>query len=290
MDSYAEFYRTAYAPHVSGQRSAGRIGATLTRVFQPAGHFPDTATPDLVLFTQLSKPMKGEVDVGSGRFRRQMPRGNLILCPPNAPGDYVAEAAHELIILSVPYRRLVEMAPTAHLPHDGDFGRLHADQFQDAFLSGAVLRMWDEVLAGHPSGALFADGVVLAIAGALARRAGVATEPVRGGLAPRVLKRVIACMSERLEEDLRIDELASVAELSPRHFSTAFRRSTGLPPHRFLLAKRVERAQRLIGSGVTLTEVAIACGFASQQHLTTAFKKAVGVSPGAWRREVNGLR
>ena len=284
MQSYADFFRSTYAPHLTGQRAAGRIGAMLTLAVQPAGHFPDAATPDLVLITQLNASLIGEVDLGAGRFRRHMPRGNLLLAPPGGAGDYLAEDWHELLILSIPYHALLEMAPAAHLPADGDFRSLHADGFSDNFISGAITRVWEEVAAGSPQGSLFADGVLLAIAGALAAKAEVGSRPLRGGLAPRSLKQVVDLMADRLPEELTLDTLAQVAGISAGHFCTAFKRSMGVSPHRFLTLRRVERAKDLIASGTALAEVAPACGFSSQQHLTTTFRKVVGTTPAAWRR------
>jgi AraC-like DNA-binding protein len=73
--------------------------------------------------------------------------------------------------------------------------------------------------------------------------------------------------------------------LSVSHFSRAFAVSIGLPPHRWLLNRRVERAKSMLSNAApTLSEVAIACGFADQSHFTRTFTREVGISPGAWRR------
>jgi AraC-like DNA-binding protein len=77
-----------------------------------------------------------------------------------------------------------------------------------------------------------------------------------------------------------------LAGLSAKHFARAFRQSTGVPPHRWLIEKRIERAKALLlGGGLSLAEIALACGFADQSHFTAAFRRGTGITPGAYRRE-----
>ena len=76
----------------------------------------------------------------------------------------------------------------------------------------------------------------------------------------------------------------SLSGLSPDHFAAQFRRSTGLPPHRYVLQRRVGRAKELVAAGrLSLAEIGYALGFPSQAHFTTTFRKLVGTTPGAYR-------
>jgi len=107
----------------------------------------------------------------------------------------------------------------------------------------------------------------------------------RGGLASWQLRRVTDLMEADLSVDLTMADLASACGLSVSHFARAFRRSTGQPPHKYLLAQRVARARALMSSpDLPLADVALACGFADQSHFTRVFKTIVGASPGVWRR------
>jgi AraC family transcriptional regulator len=88
-----------------------------------------------------------------------------------------------------------------------------------------------------------------------------------------------------LDQDLGLAEIAGVAHLSPCHFARLFKRSTGLPPHQYVIARRVERAQALLrAGGLTAGEVAVAVGFSDQAQLTRHFKRLVGVTPARFRR------
>jgi AraC family transcriptional regulator len=107
----------------------------------------------------------------------------------------------------------------------------------------------------------------------------------RGGLAPVHLRRAIKLIESRLDSDVSIIELAQECRLSASHFSRAFRNSTGVPPHKWIIKRRVERAKELLlESDLKLAEIALACGFFDQSHLTRAFVRQEGFGPGEWRR------
>ena len=107
----------------------------------------------------------------------------------------------------------------------------------------------------------------------------------RGGLAPWQLKRAEALMSENLSVQVPLAQVAQECGLSVRHLARAFLQSTGVPPHRWLLNRRVERAKELLpNSKLSLSDVALACGFGDQSHFTRTFTAAVRLSPGVWRR------
>ena len=113
--------------------------------------------------------------------------------------------------------------------------------------------------------------------------------PKRGGLAPRQLRRVTEFMGDHVGQELLLDDLAGLVGLSAKHFARAFRDSTGVPPHRWLTNQRIERARELLAAGdLPIAEIALICGFADQSHFTVTFKKATGLTPGAYRREMLG--
>jgi AraC family transcriptional regulator len=105
-----------------------------------------------------------------------------------------------------------------------------------------------------------------------------------GGLSSRHLRQTCDFIVEHLAQDIGLDDLAGLTGLAVKHFSRAFRQSTGLPPHQYLNLQRIEAAKRhLISGNASLAHIALACGFADQSHFTATFRKLVGVPPGAWR-------
>lgn len=100
----------------------------------------------------------------------------------------------------------------------------------------------------------------------------------------RVLDYIEASLSER---NLSLAEIASVAHLSPFHFSRAFKTVTGTAPHRFVVERRVDRAKALLTDpDISLAEIAAAVGFANQAHFSTMFRRLTGVSPRQYRRNL----
>ena len=113
----------------------------------------------------------------------------------------------------------------------------------------------------------------------------VGNAKIRGGLAPWQEGRAKEAIEANLDKEIPIARLARDCGLSTSQFARAFRQSTGCPPHRWLLQRRIKRAQDLLSnSDKTLVEIAKACGFSDQSHLTRAFGQTVGTSPGLWRR------
>lgn len=108
----------------------------------------------------------------------------------------------------------------------------------------------------------------------------------RGCLTPRQERLVKEKIAANLDADLPLDELARECNLSVSHFARAFRKSTGLPPHRWLLQVRIEKAKQLLrDADLSLSEISLMCGFADQSHFTRVFTRMESVSPGAWRRQ-----
>jgi AraC family transcriptional regulator len=105
-------------------------------------------------------------------------------------------------------------------------------------------------------------------------------------LEPGQLRRVEDLLNDQLADDLPLTELALAVGLSPYQFARAFKAATGLPPHQWLMARRIERACELLAATQdALADIAYACGFASQSHMTDVFRAKLGVTPGRYRKE-----
>ena len=134
----------------------------------------------------------------------------------------------------------------------------------------------------------FAEFAVSAIQAYVASRLTFARSAARkrGGLAPWQQRRASELLLARIGRHVPITELAATCRLSVSHFVRAFRQSTGLPPHQWIVMRRVNLSKDLLVEGTArpLAEIALACGFADQSHFTRTFSRIVGMTPGAWRR------
>ena len=137
---------------------------------------------------------------------------------------------------------------------------------------------------------LYVDSLVTALASRVVQKwsnvAFCTPKHHRGGLASWQMKRACDAMEERIETGVSLESLAAIAGVSPTHFSRAFKQSTGMPPFKWLLHRRIERAKTLLADApIPIAGVALAVGFSAQPQFTTAFRRATGMTPGAWRRE-----
>lgn len=112
------------------------------------------------------------------------------------------------------------------------------------------------------------------------------TPQARGGLSAGTLRRINEYIEGGLSTSISLHDLASVAGLSDCHFARAFKQSTGMPPHRYLMKRRVERAAVLIrGTNRPLSEIALEVGFCDQSHFSRLVARVTGQTPRELRRE-----
>jgi AraC family transcriptional regulator len=159
----------------------------------------------------------------------------------------------------------------------------------DPVLEHLVLALHIGARMGQPLGGLWRDALFAAVVAHLAGERLSPDNPAtaRGGLAAWRLRRINEYIEENLTEDIPLSELAGLAGLSEHHFSTAFRQTVGMPPHRYLLGRRIDRAKALLRRRESsITDVALSVGFSSSSHFTTMFRKLTGNTPRAFRQSV----
>ena len=156
----------------------------------------------------------------------------------------------------------------------------------------ATLAPIAELQAETPAGKLMAGSLAKRMAmGLVQKHIGAPAAPSLAartgrGLDRRKLFRVLDYIAANLEGDLTLDRMASSACLSRYHFARAFKQAVGHSPHRYVSARRLERAKALLNQDDrSLVEIALALGFSSQANFTRAFKQATGLAPGQFRQE-----
>ena len=152
-------------------------------------------------------------------------------------------------------------------------------------LRAAMQAVDAELRADDAGGELAAESLANVLAVSLIRYISAPRRPARdpdGRLRQRKLRAVVAYIEDHLDADLTLEDLAAVAHLSPYHFARQFRAATGLPPHEFVIARRVERARQFLqeDDNLPLAQVALRVGFSDQNHFSRHFKRLVGVTPG----------
>jgi AraC family transcriptional regulator len=146
-----------------------------------------------------------------------------------------------------------------------------------------------ELTAGGAGGPLAAESLANVLAVHLIRQVLAPRRPERGpdGALPQGrLRAVVEYIEEHLDASPSLGQMAAVARLSAYHFARQFKAATGLPPHQYVIARRVERARQLLraGTDLSLAEVAACAGFSDQSQFSHHFKRLVGVTPGQFRK------
>ncbi len=275
-------------------RSA-ELAATETRDDHPIGRLSDSMLSEDAYLVSLKLRDFDDCECwerGRCVIKSDIRAGATYLYDLTRDPRYVIDKPFHSLFFYLPRSALDDMARQHGAPRIGELAYQPGIGHDDATVRhiGASFR----AALGQPDEAnqLFIDHMMLALTAHVAGAYGGlrrSAEPARRGLAPWQLKR--AC--ERLESDLRgkfsLKEIAADFDLSVSHFSRAFRASTGLPPHQWLLRQRVNTAKQLMRvRDLSLSEIAISAGFANQSHFTRVFSSMVGISPGVWRREARG--
>jgi len=255
------------------------------------------ATP-LRASTAFADPVLGLYTSGRHRIRRKAggrlaegwtDPGTVNITPANVYGTWEADGPSRAIVLSV---------PDAFLSHviaehwEADPRRVEIiPQFlvRDPVIEAVVTRLAVEAQEGSPSGTLYAESACEFLAHHMIRAySSLSRPPPRpsGGLSAHRIKVVLDYIEENLAQPIALHELAVLARVSVRHFERAFRQSLGVPPHTYVLEKRLSAARDPLLSQPTLTieRIAQQVGFSSPSHLASAFRRQTGYSPATFRR------
>jgi AraC family transcriptional regulator len=162
------------------------------------------------------------------------------------------------------------------------------DGLELPYLRSTMAELGAELASNGPGGPLAAESLANILAVHLLRylSAPRRLEHGRDGALPRGrLRAVVEYIEEHLDGCPTLAEMAAVVGLNPYHFARQFKAATGLPPHQYVILRRVERAKQLLqaGTDLSLAEVALSAGFSDQSQLPHHFKRLVGVTPGQFR-------
>jgi len=237
-------------------------------------------------FAMMLRP--GSIEWGSKRSALEKfdyAAGDLALCARHV-GEWVG-------LMNVSHLQLGISDAALMACSDGAYGEVElrpSRKFADPRLSAMVAAVHAEMVAGFPSGRLFLDSVEQAMAVTLVNGHAVRHRPVqiyRGGLGSARLRRIKELVQAKMEDDLSLDEMAQSVGLSTAHFARMFRKSTGETPHQFVLRQRLKRAKAMLRApDARVLDVAIACGFKTQQHFAQVFRDVWRVSPTEYRQEL----
>jgi AraC family transcriptional regulator len=216
------------------------------------------------------------------------PAGSILVIPAGVPVRWRWAGPNDSLHVSLEPRLVAQVAAESF---DLDPARVVVpplDQLHLPPLRAALGAVDAELTAGGAGGSLAAESLANVLAVHLIRHLTAGRRPQRGrdGALPRGrLRAVVAYVEGHLDAGPTLRQMAAVARVSPYHFARQFKAATGLPPYRYVIARRVERARQLLQQGrdLSLAEVAACAGFSDQSQFSHHFKRLVGVTPGQFR-------
>lgn len=160
---------------------------------------------------------------------------------------------------------------------------------QDPVIQGILFGLKQEVESDSLGCGVYADQLKITLALHLLRNYTIRPPRIQdygGGLPHYQLRRTVDYIQANLDQTIKLEDLAQLLGMSQFYFCRLFRESMGMPPHQYIIAQRIERAKTLLrqSKGQTIAEIALACGFSNQSHLSKHFRKLVGSTPNAYRK------
>jgi AraC family transcriptional regulator len=218
-----------------------------------------------------------------------LPAGSISLLPAGSPALWRWSGRKDTLNIYLEPGLVARVAAAAF---DLDPARLTVpplDGLDLPHLRAAMGAVDAEMTAGGIGGPLAAESLANVLVVHLIRHLSAPRRTVHGrdGALPRGrLHAVVEYIEEHLDAGPTLEQIAAVAHLSPYHFARQFKAATGLPPHQYVIARRVERAKQQLQAGTdrSLAEVAADAGFSDQSVFCRHFKRLVGVTPGQFRR------
>ncbi|MEM6352475.1 MAG: AraC family transcriptional regulator [Cyanobacteria bacterium P01_D01_bin.14] len=295
--TYADIYQQhdVFSAFPREHRQAGSIPVEFVRIQQADCESIIPATHAFALGLALKGRVLLHADFGEGV--RQMATADIhssvAYLNPTLSDVWYRQIGHpDLLLISAP---LVDIAAkleieTSVLNHA--LRPLHDYFLQDSRIHTHCLTLWEQAAQAGPFASLAVDQGLLALVTMLMARARpgpIPAKPTMQGLDAERLARVRDYVQASLEQPFNLSDLAKVAGLSLSLFSRSFKAATGQSPHQYVLSLRVQKTRELLAfSYLSIAEIAATCGFYDQAHLTRAFKKQLGTTPGAYRQEVQG--
>jgi AraC family transcriptional regulator len=251
------------------------------------GEIPEHEHLNLCLHLQIAGDREFEWwQSGKNAIEHTQP-GSLIVVPPGTRDRLRWQGPSERLILSVEDDALQRLA--------SQLGARHPLEIKGAWSILApstqllISEMGREAREAWPLGALYANLLALSLETNLIKNHSsqqIALPRLKGGLGVPKLKRAMEYMSANLAEDMGLEQIADEMGMSPSHFAHEFRNSTGTTPYQYLLQQRLERAKGLLKTTrLPIQNVSVLAGFNYPANFVRTFRKRVGQSPDAWRKD-----
>lgn len=257
------------------------LGAEFLHIRAGRTHVPGTESHRLGI--HFGRAVNAHCQCDGQELRRHQKHGDIDIVPAGLDGWW--EDDRDCTILRLTIRPELLQAAARELGQDSETVSL-APRFQlrDARLESIAWAIKAEIEATVPSDSTYAETLGMALAIRLVdnngRRSATAGND-RAALSSRQQRRLTDFIEDHIDQSLSLADLAIVAGLSISHLKPLFHATFGMPVHKYVLTRRVERAKTLLlTADMPLAQVALETGFAHQSHMTHWMRRLLGLTPG----------
>ncbi|WP_409934661.1 helix-turn-helix domain-containing protein [Paraburkholderia sp. BCC1884] len=226
----------------------------------------------------VGAPVRARCLCDARRLTRVQAHGDIDVIPAGLDGQWSDESACTIFSVWIAEAFAQGVVEQLGLP-SGDAQLRPQFQMREARLQHLAWALSAELEAEQASDSLYAESLCTAMVVRLIGGA-ASLEERRRTLAPKTAARVLEFIEAHLDQRLTLGELAALAGLSTPHFKVLFRETLGMPVHRYVVQRRVERARALLLQGrLSASQIALDTGFAHQSHMAHWMGRLLGVTP-----------
>ncbi len=239
-------------------------------------------SPRVVISLHVGPSVSVDCRRGGERHRGTATHGDLEIIPPNLGGVWELKSRDTALVIGLKFGVLERIVKES----GEDPGKLRVSnrfQARDPQIEHIGWALKAEMESGYPSGRTYIDALATGLATRIVRHhSSLArnSRATRAAMPARKLKAVLGYIEDHLGRDLGLGEIAYAAGLSVSHFKMLFRKSLGMPPHQYLIRRRVERAATQLRHGkLPIGQIALENGFCHQSHLALHTRRVLGLTP-----------
>lgn len=214
-------------------------------------------------------------------------KGDVSITPAKVPFFARWDSDDHYLQIRIASRFIQSVAREALAMNSDRLELLSEFRTRDPQIESIGMLLFAELKQENLGGKLYIESLSNVLAVHLLRQYAATTPRIttyKGGLPERQLLQVLEYINERLDQDIKLADLAALLNISPFHFSHQFKQSLGTTPYQYLLQQRIERAKQLLKqTDRSIMEIAFLCGFNSHSHLSKQFRQLTGITPKVYR-------
>ena len=249
------------------------------------GSYPAFEQHDLTLCL-TTRPHRIHQVIGKQRYVGIYSKGDICITPAGTPGEYRAEGDDHFLQIQIEPEFLEKVAQQTGI--DESLELIHKFRDRNPQVEQIIMMLYSELNQGSSLGSkLYIESLSNALAVNLLRDYSVKKTSLNlssAGLSDSKLLLVTDYINDNIASEIKLSDLANLAGISQYHFSRLFKKSLGISPNKYVIKQRVERAKSLLKNPeLSVTDIALSCGFNSHSHFGKYFRQFTGFTPKQYR-------